>query len=131
LCRMSCFHSSRWISSIPGHLLLRFLSAAREQRVRIVSDDDLSLRAHPRFPREEIACCHAFSCEGGALWKPLTGNTLIGLSSVLLLTGFCSELASERFFLGGRFWASDNFAEQAVFFRFFWRELLHTSIWGM
>jgi hypothetical protein len=70
LCRMSRFHSSGWISSIPGRLFLRFLSAA-SVRVRIVSDDDVSWRAHPLFRREEIACFHAFSCEGGALWKPL------------------------------------------------------------
>lgn len=70
LCRMSRFHSSGWISSIPGRLFLRFLSATSEQ-ARIVSDDDVSWRAHPRFRREGIACIHAFSCEGGALWKPL------------------------------------------------------------
>jgi len=115
LCRMSCFHSSGWISSIPGRLFLRFLSAASE-RVRIVSDDDVSMRAHPRFRRQEIACSHAFSCEGGALWKPLVWYTLIGLSSVLLLTGFCSELASKRFFLGGRFRASDNLQNKQYFF---------------
>jgi hypothetical protein len=99
-----------------GRLFLRFLSPASE-RVRIVSDDDVSLPAHPRFRREEIACFHAFSCEGGALWKPLDWYLPLSVSPpCCYLLAFVQNLRQKGSFSAADFEHLINLQNKQYFF---------------